>query len=134
MRTGELNTLVVRDLHLREQKAGAAEFLCSCRTVGPPPSRRQYHNAKTITLVSQSNAPERRSWSGASLCDGKARTNRITEPISASVVMPLMAIPSARFSERFPLRWLMTVGTSSPTIKVGNSHVGPMINERGSAK
>jgi len=117
-----------------KRKLVLPNFFSSCRTVGPPPSSRQYQSAKTITFVSQSNPPESRSWSGNSWCDGNARTNKITDPIRASVVIPLMMMPSARLSDRFPVRWLITVGTNKRTISVGSSQIGPMINDRGRAK
>src|SRR6266705_803950 len=117
-----------------KRKLVLPNFLCSCRKVGPPPSSRQYQSAKTSTFVSQSNAPESKSWSGDSLCDGNARTNRITDPTNASVVIPLIKSPSARLSERFPVRCATTVGTSKTTIKVGSNQVGPTISELGSDK
>jgi len=48
-------------------------------------------------------------------------------------VIPLIWTPRARLSECFPTRWLTTVGTSRPTIKVGNNQIGPTIRLRGSA-
>src|SRR5205823_10035808 len=87
-----------------KRKLVLPNFFSSWRVVGPPPSSRQYHKAKTITLVNQSKAPERNSSSGDSLCDGSARTKSPTDPISASVVIPLMKMPSVRLRERFPVR------------------------------
>src|SRR5207253_1844931 len=96
-----------------KRKLVLPNFFCSWRKVGPPPSSRQYQSAKTITFVSQSSPPERKSCNGASRCEGSARTSRITDPISAVVVIPLIMMPRARLSERFPARWLTTVGPSS---------------------
>jgi len=84
-----------------KRKLVLPNFFCSWRKVGPPPSSRQYHSAKTITFVSQSSPPERRSCNGASRCEGSARTSRITDPISAVVMIPLIMMPRARLRERF---------------------------------
>src|SRR6266576_1330296 len=56
-----------------KRKLVLPNFFCSWRKVGPPPSSRQYQSAKTITFVSQSSPPERRSCIGASRCEGSAR-------------------------------------------------------------
>ena len=99
--------------------------------VGPPPSRRQYHKANTITFVSQSSPPDRSNCNGDSRCVGNRRTSKITETISASVVIPLIMNPRRRLSDCFPTRWLTTVGTSKTTINVGNNQIGPTTTLRG---
>ena len=57
-----------------------------------------------MTLVSHNKAAENRSWSGGSLCEGKAWTNSTTELISAMVIIELMAKPRVRLTETFPSR------------------------------
>src|SRR5262249_10914346 len=109
-------------------------FLCLYRTVGPPPSRRQYQSANTITFVSQSSPPERSNCKGDSRCVGNRRTSKTTEAISASVVIPLITNPRRRLSDCFPTRWLTTVGTSKATIAVGNNQIGPTTTLLGRAR
>ena len=65
---------------------------------------RQYQSAKTMTLVSHNKAPENRSCTGDSLCEGKAWTNSTTELTSATVMIELMAKPRMRFRESRPIR------------------------------
>src|SRR6184192_4556371 len=79
-----------------KRKLVLPNLFCFRRSVGPPPSSRQYQSAKTITFVSQSNPPERSSCNGDSRCPGSQRTSRITEAISATVVIALISIPSVR--------------------------------------
>src|SRR5207247_426531 len=82
-----------------KRKLVLPNFFWLWRKDGPPPSSRQYQSANTITFVSQRSPPERSSCDGDSRCVGSARTRRMTEPISASVVIPLIMIPRVRFND-----------------------------------
>src|SRR5204863_6925293 len=101
--------------------------------VGPPPSSRQYQSAKTSTLVNQSSAPEHKSATGGSLCEGTAATSKPTDAISARVITLLMMMPSTRFKECLPMRCATTVGAIKTTMKTGSAHFGPTISGLGNA-
>src|SRR5207248_11462627 len=66
-----------------KRKLVLPNFFCSWRKVGPPPSSRQYQSAKTITFVSQSSPPERKSCNGASRCEGSARSEEHTSELQS---------------------------------------------------
>jgi hypothetical protein len=84
--------------------------------------------------VSQSSPPESKRDKASSLCEGNVLTSRITDAINARVVIELMRIPRKRLTERFPNRWLTTVGTSKTKITLGNSQTGPITSELGRAR
>src|SRR5205823_1163819 len=101
---------------LWEDETAAAEFapLLAKRwpaTVQPPvPEREDEHVRKP------GSAPEDKSSTGVSLCEGTAATSKPTDAISARVMTLLMIIPSVRFQECLPVRCATTVGVSKTTI------------------
>ncbi len=102
--------------------------------MGPWPSSRQYQRAKTSTLVAQSAAPEPSKRNGASLWEGSAMTSRTTEAINARVMTALAINPRMQLSETRPVWWAINVGTSSTTMVVGSSQMGPTMRDDGRAR
>jgi hypothetical protein len=89
----KLFTLAFFDLHLWENETAATEFQMLVAHVRAAAVERQYLSEKTRTFVSRSSAPELKSRRSACLCDANVATSRLTEPISATVMMALFTIP-----------------------------------------